>query len=350
MYSDGSANRPRSDDLAVVTRSTSHGLIPRYSVVSRYIVPRDAICRVIASASTVRPAALPRTIRPMTETRLWDRAAVAVVADGRRFPAVAALGPGCRPCSSCSTSCATPSCASRRYACGSSSGGHRRAARTRRRSMSCCDTRDTPGSRRAGRARSWRGDYEIWISDGEIVRTYVGPHKLGTQRPIRNRPRGLDDPDFPGMSRVYEPSPASRWRRCPRRSSIRRASARTSSRPAAVRSPGAPGQRSSDDPPALRPSADRRAAGRPARPLDGDLRSTATTGVIVRLVETIGGSVTRDATASVLEPDAPLPPSAFDFASRPGRRCSSERPGKTLTDTLVPHAAPLFLDAKSRRV
>ena len=37
------------------------------------------------------------------------------------------------------------------------------------------------------------------------------------------------------------------------------------------------------------------------------------TGVIVRLVETIGGSVTRDATATVLEPDASLPPSAFDF-------------------------------------
>ena len=49
------------------------------------------------------------------------------------------------------------------------------------------------------------GAYEIWISDGELVRTYVAPHKLGTQRPIRNRPRGLDDPDFPGMSRVYEP-------------------------------------------------------------------------------------------------------------------------------------------------
>ena len=27
-------------------------------------------------------------------TRLWDRAAVAVVSDGRRFPAVAALGAG----------------------------------------------------------------------------------------------------------------------------------------------------------------------------------------------------------------------------------------------------------------
>src|SRR5687768_13477685 len=29
---------------------------------------------------------------PMTDTRLWDRAAVAVANDGRRLPAVAALG------------------------------------------------------------------------------------------------------------------------------------------------------------------------------------------------------------------------------------------------------------------
>ena len=37
------------------------------------------------------------------------------------------------------------------------------------------------------------------------------------------------------------------------------------------------------------------------------------TGVIVRLVETIGGSVTRDAVVTNLEPDASLPPSAFEF-------------------------------------
>ena len=37
------------------------------------------------------------------------------------------------------------------------------------------------------------------------MRTYHGVHKLGTQRPIRNRPRGLDDPDFPGYAQVYDP-------------------------------------------------------------------------------------------------------------------------------------------------
>ena len=50
-----------------------------------------------------------------------------------------------------------------------------------------------------------RPEYEVWISDGEIVRTYASAHGLGTQRPVRNRPRGLDDPDLPGTSKVYEP-------------------------------------------------------------------------------------------------------------------------------------------------
>ena len=37
------------------------------------------------------------------------------------------------------------------------------------------------------------------------------------------------------------------------------------------------------------------------------------TGVILRLVETIAGEVTRDAVVTDLQPDASLPPSAFDF-------------------------------------
>jgi outer membrane lipoprotein-sorting protein len=46
---------------------------------------------------------------------------------------------------------------------------------------------------------------EIWLSDGETIRTYSTSHKLATQRPIRNRPRGLESRDLPGTSKVYEP-------------------------------------------------------------------------------------------------------------------------------------------------
>ena len=37
------------------------------------------------------------------------------------------------------------------------------------------------------------------------------------------------------------------------------------------------------------------------------------TGVIIRLVETIGGTITRHAEATELQPDAPLPSTAFTF-------------------------------------
>jgi hypothetical protein len=37
-------------------------------------------------------------------------------------------------------------------------------------------------------------------------------------------------------------------------------------------------------------------------------------GVIMRLTETIGGDVTRDAEAVVFEPNAALPPGTFEFA------------------------------------
>ncbi|HYM84553.1 MAG TPA: hypothetical protein VEY67_10415, partial [Candidatus Dormibacteraeota bacterium] len=49
------------------------------------------------------------------------------------------------------------------------------------------------------------GGYQIWISDGETVRTYAGEHRLGTTRPVRRRVVGLGDPDLPASSRVYVP-------------------------------------------------------------------------------------------------------------------------------------------------
>ncbi|MBF8289570.1 MAG: hypothetical protein HW391_538 [Chloroflexi bacterium] len=52
--------------------------------------------------------------------------------------------------------------------------------------------------------RGTAGNFELWIGDGETVRTYSGAHRLGTSRPVRNRPRGLDR-DFPGAARIYEP-------------------------------------------------------------------------------------------------------------------------------------------------
>jgi len=157
------------------------------------------------------------------------------------------------------------------------------------------------------------GPYEIWISDGDIVRTYVAQHKLGTQRPIRNRPRGLDDPDFPGMSRIYDPVTPLPMETLPD----------TFVHPAGfcqnvlatgrctITGSGAPSGRTTIHLHCDHPRVVELPADRPDHAID--VAVDRDTGVIVRLIETIGGSVTRDAVVTVLEPDASLPPSAFEF-------------------------------------
>lgn len=157
------------------------------------------------------------------------------------------------------------------------------------------------------------GDYEVWISDGEIVRTYAGAHKLGTQRPIRNRPRGLGDRDFPGFAQVYEPVTALPAETLPD----------TFVHPAGfcqnTLSTGRCTVTGSDlvigreaillecDHPRTTQVAGDRPDYRVSIAVDRE------TGVILRLVESIGGAVTRDASVVDLVPDAVLPVSAFQF-------------------------------------
>ncbi len=159
----------------------------------------------------------------------------------------------------------------------------------------------------AGAARS-----ELWISDGEVIRTYDTRHRLGTSRPIRNRPRGFDG-SFPGWSQVYHPvTPLP-----------------TETLPELFVHPAGYCQNvlatgrcwiSGTDHVAGReavvvecdhPRAVERVADRPD--FHVQVAVDRATGLITRLVETIGGDVTREAVAVVVEPDASLPPGAFDF-------------------------------------
>ena len=48
-------------------------------------------------------------------------------------------------------------------------------------------------------------NHDIWLSDGEMVRTYHAGHRLGTSRLPRPRVAGLDGRDLPGSSRPYHP-------------------------------------------------------------------------------------------------------------------------------------------------
>jgi outer membrane lipoprotein-sorting protein len=245
-------------------------------------------------------------------TRLWDRAATAVAADGRRRPEVVALPAG------------EPSVAQlfdfMRDAESRFATLRMRIEETARTARGDETTEYEVALRHPGDAKvttsrpgEVAGDYEIWVSDGEVVRTYVAAHKLGTQRPIRNRPRGLDDHDLPGFAKVYEPvtalpmetlpdtfvHPAGYCQNVLATGAVRIAGTGDATGRAAIlvecahpRTIELPGDR-----PDFRIS----------------LAVDRETGVITRLTERIGGEVTRDAVVTVLQPDAPLPPAAFAF-------------------------------------
>lgn len=163
-----------------------------------------------------------------------------------------------------------------------------------------------PGAKAAGR-------HEVWISDGEVVRTYSAAHRLGTSRPIRNRPRGLSPRDYPGRSTVYEPITALPMETL----------AELFVHPAGYcQNVLATGD--------CWISGTERVAGREAIVVECDHPRTVERevdrpdyhiqvavdrldGIVTRLVESVGDEVTRVAEATYVEPDAALPATTFDF-------------------------------------
>jgi outer membrane lipoprotein-sorting protein len=161
--------------------------------------------------------------------------------------------------------------------------------------------------------RGTAGNYEVWISDGETVRTYSGPHRLGTKRPVRQRVRGVNDPDLPGFSHVYRPLTALPMESLPELfvhpagycqnvlatgRCVILGTADVAGREAIV----------------LRcehPRSVERVADRPDFAVE--IATDRETGCILRLTESMGGAITRVAEAVTFEPDAPLPPAAFAF-------------------------------------
>ena len=173
-----------------------------------------------------------------------------------------------------------------------------------------------PGHARVVTSRPSRraaGSHELWISDGEIVRTYSAAHKLGTSRPVRNRVRGLDAGAFPGRATVYEPITPLPMETL----------AELFVHPAGycqnVLATGAVWISGTD-----------RVAGREAIVIECDhpravevmvdrpdyhvqVSADRLDGLITRLVESVGGEVTRVAEVVHLDADAALPPTTFDF-------------------------------------
>jgi outer membrane lipoprotein-sorting protein len=250
----------------------------------------------------------------MTSIRLWDRAAaVHALSDGRRLPAVVTL-PSALP--SAAELFDFMRDAELRFATlrmrivetGLTTRGHESTTLEVMLRHNGQAKVTTTRESHAGKA-----DYEIWISDGDVVRTYAAAHRLGTQRPIRNRPRGLEDRDLPGTAKVYEPLTALPMETLPE----------TFVHPAgfcqnvlatgrcAVTGTDLVGGREAILLECAHPRTTEVATDRPDYVLS--LAVDRETGVILRFVESIGGEVTRQAEVVDFAPDATLPPSAFAF-------------------------------------
>jgi hypothetical protein len=156
--------------------------------------------------------------------------------------------------------------------------------------------------------------YEVWVSDGDTVQTYVSSRKVGTKRPARPMVRGVADAlDLPGRSRVYVP----------------RTHLQMESLPELFIHPAGYCQNVLGTG-SCRVTGTTVVAGRQAIVLECDHPRTVETiadrpdfsvriavdrldGVILRLEESIAGQVTRDAIVISYAPDASLPPAAFEF-------------------------------------
>jgi outer membrane lipoprotein-sorting protein len=157
------------------------------------------------------------------------------------------------------------------------------------------------------------GSYEIWLTDGETVMAYSSARNTGTRRPVRPMVRGTDGADLPGSSRVYRSRTPLQMESLPElfihpagycQNVLGTGSCHVTGmttiagREAVVLECEHPRtvEVMADRPDfAVRIAVDR---------LDG---------VILRLEESIAGQVTRDAMVTSYQPNATLPPSAFEF-------------------------------------
>jgi hypothetical protein len=250
----------------------------------------------------------------MTETRLWDRAAVVPIrSTGRRLPEIVALP---EPLPTVAELFDFMRDAEMRFETLRLRIEERTQTSRGEDVVAMDSVLRHPGQAKVTTTRATdaaRPEYEVWISDGEIVRTYASAHGLGTQRPVRNRPRGLGDTDLPGTSKVYEPITALPMETLPD----------TFVHPAGYcQNVLATGRClvSGTDIVSSREAILLECDHPRTTELPGDrpdfhisIAVDRETGVILRLIESIGGGVTRHAEVIELLPDVPLPAAAFYF-------------------------------------
>ncbi|MGH2407281.1 MAG: hypothetical protein ACRDF7_04265 [Candidatus Limnocylindrales bacterium] len=156
-----------------------------------------------------------------------------------------------------------------------------------------------------------RGDSRIWVSDGSLVRTYDMRADAATTRPVRARPEGLTSLDLPPFSRVYQPRTPLPMETLADTFVHPHGYCRNVLQTGDLTLLGTTRLRDRETW-LIRCDHPRRAEileDRPDRSVEVGVDRL--TGLMVLLVESIGGSVTRQAEVTDLEIDAPIGDDAF---------------------------------------
>jgi hypothetical protein len=157
-------------------------------------------------------------------------------------------------------------------------------------------------------------NYEVWVSDGETVLTYIASRNVGNQRPVRPMVRGVaDGRDLPGMSRVYVPVTQLPMESLPELFIHPAGYCQNvlATGRCAVTGTTTVAGREAIVLECAHPRTVEVVADRPD--FHVSLAVDRADGVILALIESVGGRVTRNAQVTAYDPDSPLPPSAFQF-------------------------------------
>jgi outer membrane lipoprotein-sorting protein len=249
----------------------------------------------------------------MASTRLWDRAALVPVRRGERRAEIAVLPAGLPTVEELFTFMRD---AERRFETLKMRIEERTFGARGEQVVAMDVAMRHPGHARVVTTETGRGttgSHELWISDGEVVRTFSAAHKLGTSRPVRNRPRGLKPGDYPGFATIYEPITPLPMETlaelfvhpggyCQNVLATGRCwisgTDRIGGREAIVVE--------CDHPRAVETEVDR-------PDYHVQVAVDRLEGIVTRLVESVGDEVTRVAEVVHIDPDAALPPTTFEF-------------------------------------
>ncbi|HEX5465475.1 MAG TPA: hypothetical protein VFW92_02250 [Candidatus Limnocylindrales bacterium] len=160
-------------------------------------------------------------------------------------------------------------------------------------------------------ATAAHGASRVWVSDGTTIQTYDSRSGTASRRPVRNHVRGATDPSLPTFGQVYTPRTALPMESLPNTFVHPHGLCRNVLATSDLSLLGT-ARLNGREIYLLRADHPRTTKILIDRPDHGlEVGVDRLTGVVMLLVERVGGQITRQAEVTALEPDAPIADAVF---------------------------------------